>query len=408
MSKSKKDRLYGEMVKISDILVLLINIFLVTNLTYSFWSYYLPLNRIIGILMVLFLVLYYIKNMQRKYIIIIAGFSSAISIIISILDNIDIQTGIEDSLYWFITIFFLQLLRDKRFSGSLYKSLIKYTRTMKYYIIFLNIFLVFCLILPVCYRWNWEGSYFIGFGFSEHAISSAACLLATLNLYFLLQKKELKVRYIAIFISPFLAVLQSGARTFLMSMLVIILFFMINVIGKRKNKFLIIVPMSLGLVGIVSSSNFVKKIISALYYSNTSTNKMDLFSNGRISFWSIDLKAFFQYSWLNKFIGNGFEKVYSINQKEFFGSYIWAHNDLISSLLGVGIIGTLIYVVTIGQLYKNIKDSVNSNMMIFIIMSYFLWVWFINGAFLLLNYVISFCMLYILILYRSEEKKCKN
>ena len=74
--------------------------------------------------------------------------------------------------------------------------------------------------------------------------------------------------------------------------------------------------------------------------------------------------------------------------------YIWAHNDFITTILGAGIIGTVIHLVAMFKLYRHAKININSKFVIALIMLYFVFVWFINGIFTLQHYLYSFVVLY--------------
>ncbi len=258
----------------------------------------------------------------------------------------------------------------------------------------LNIFLAICLLSPSCYRSNWDGKYFVGFGFSEHAICSGACLLAAFNLFLLRKKNKCKLTDGIIIIPSLLSILQAGARTFIVPIGIICIIFYIYCVRNKTSKKLAYPFIIFGAYYLFNKSNMIEKFISTINNTNTSANKLVSFSSGRLDFWMIDLKEFINYPLINKIFGAGFDHVYLVNQQQYYGSYIWAHNDFITTILGAGIVGIIIYLIAMFKLYRSAKRKVNSKFVIILLTLYFAFVWFVNGLFSLQHYLYSFVILY--------------
>ncbi len=82
-----------------------------------------------------------------------------------------------------------------------------------------------------------------------------------------------------------------------------------------------------------------------------STNKIEALSSGRLIWWKIDLNQFLSSNVFYKIFGHGFDYVYKINY-QYYGLYIFAHNDYIMLLLSMGIIGLSFYLLLFGRFLK--------------------------------------------------------
>lgn len=379
-------------------LVYLFLAFMVTTLTYSLWpSNIISVNKIIGILIILDIVLIEVnKGVKRwdAFILLMTITSAFTSIFITLINFQDISQGIEDAIYWVVTILILALCNDQRFLSNLWNAIELNKNPIKCLTYTLNIFMAVCLLIPSCYRANWEGKYFVGFGFSEHAICSGACLLAVFNLFLLRKKSKCKLTDGIILVPSILVVLQAGARTFIVPIGIIAAIFYVYCVRNKSFKKLAFPIIILGAYYLFNKSNMLEKFITATNNIYTSSNRLVSFSNGRLDFWLIDIKEFISYPLINKIWGNGFDHVYFVNQQQYYGSYIWAHNDFITTILGAGIIGTVIYLVAMFKLYRYAKININSKFVIALITWYFVFVWFINGIFTLQHYLYSFVVLY--------------
>jgi hypothetical protein len=131
------------------------------------------------------------------------------------------------------------------------------------------------------------------------------------------------------------------------------------------------------------------------------------FTSGRSVFWLIDLRAFYDFGFLNKLAGNGFDYIYYVN-KTFYNMEIWAHNDIINLLLSVGLIGTSVYLFVIGRMIKNINVTVGKRFPSALLISYVVFPALINGFFMYQHYLYSFVILAIFIMKERDVAYEKN
>ena len=108
-------------------LVYLFLAFMVTTLTYSLWpSNIISVNKIIGILIILDIVLIEVnKGVKRwdAFILLMTITSAFTSIFITLINCQDISQGIEDAIYWVVTILILTLCNDQRFLSNLWNAI---------------------------------------------------------------------------------------------------------------------------------------------------------------------------------------------------------------------------------------------------------------------------------------------
>ena len=104
-------------------------------------------------------------------------------------------------------------------------------------------------------------------------------------------------------------------------------------------------------------TNIGQKFLSATVESNDINVILEVFTNGRSEFWTIDFNAFLDGSAFEVLFGHGFSYVYELNQAT-IGMRLYAHNDFINILLNFGIVGMgLYFAVFIPVLVKTKRES---------------------------------------------------
>lgn len=100
-------------------------------------------------------------------------------------------------------------------------------------------------------------------------------------------------------------------------------------------------------------------------------------TSGRSVFWVYDMNAFFDLSFWQQFVGNGFDFVYNINLK-YANQALWAHNDFINILMNFGYIGLVLYFYVFR---KFSKKALEKNKIKRIQKYSFYFIWFFNAFF---------------------------
>ena len=313
----------------------------------------------------------------------------------SFINTINMFSYISDGIYFLIAILLLMEIDNEFSKKQLISALNDSEKIIKILVIVCDIILCIGFFDAKCYDSSqWDGSYFIGYTNSSHTVASGACLLLIFTLYVIRNKK--KTGAFIYFIPSIIAILQSGARTFLIPIVIVCFFFYVYHIKKISIK-LIVFPLALvSSMYIFLNSSMVEKFVFSVNNQYTDMNFLGKLTNGRTAFWLVDLLEFSKYNIVQKLLGNGFHFVYMVN-KEFFNLAIWAHNDFINCLLSVGFIGTLVYIYTLFCVGKKIIKMPKKHVMIkLLLLLYMLLPAVLNGFYTYQHYFYSFIILVIL------------
>lgn len=245
------------------------------------------------------------------------------------------STPITTYFFWVVYLCYL--------AGN-YKTLmiemVSNLRILKGVTIFWEISVFVSMFLPICYRSNWGGTYFISFTSGYHRFAMT-CFVILAYVYILIQLTYDK-RYYLYFIIPLVGLLMAGARTYVA---IGLLFIVAVYYLECKNKqlfYLSIIPISIILVlGIVISPVGNKFIDS--FKGETILGYWGTLTNGRSIFWVEDLQGYWGLSLWKKLVGNGVNFVYDLNMQGTIKALIWAHNDVINLLCTNGFLGVILY-----------------------------------------------------------------
>lgn len=205
----------------------------------------------------------------------------------------------------------------------------KFINSINYIVIIVE---MFSLISGSGYYIDWDGSYFKGTSYNTHVFSYLMLTMICLNL--VKYKLERQKKYIILSGLYFFFILISGARTALLPVIIVFMFII--------SKYLIAI---LPIGAIILSNNMFLEVISKipiikkiLYQMTTGS-----FSNGRNIFWVLDYNYYLNIDLFKKIFGSGIDYLYHFNYIN-IGNMIWAHNDYLSILVGMGIVGLILYI----------------------------------------------------------------
>lgn len=378
----------GDDVLPCRLLALTLISYVLINTAYSFFNYFVPANKVVGGLIAAALILC-LKKYATKWS--AAMFlSSLLSAIIALVASEDNALAFKDTIYWVLTIVMLLLFSEKRFRKDLSESLEAYSRFLVALVSLCCVLIALGLFIPDCYHVAWgEGSYFAGFASSPHSFASSACLVGSLLLFTF--RKEIGIAHLAMLLVLLFAVLQSGARIFIIGISIILIcgFYLLKV--PKEIKIASIVPVGVLVILLVVQSGMVDKFA---YLAETDRIKgaqtfLNIFTSGRTSFWAIDLQAYFESGLLGMLFGGGFDYVYAVNMEK-YGLHIWAHNDVISCLLSVGLFGTTLYVGSMARCFASFFDGKTNRVWAWGLILYLLVPTLLNGLYLYQHYMYSF------------------
>ena len=200
---------------------------------------------------------------------------------------------------------------------------------------------------------------------------------------------------------PAYALLETGARTFLIPLVIMCYLFISYEVPNKHTRVLICMSGICLAIIFFSSSGIATKFLYTAN-NNYSTDVISNITSGRSKFWIIDLSIFSSGNPIEWLIGQSFSRVYSVNL-ETTNMEIWAHNDIIHLLVGIGLVGTGIYLMLIFRVIKEMFFVTDSLLNKFLLALYIFFPMFFNGFFVYQHYFYSFLILFFIILIQKES-----
>ncbi len=400
LGEQSDDVLMRHMAKrnVYDVIAICICFFSISTLLYNIINPIIPLNRIIGLIMLLAIVSTYKKTKPK---VIIVSMLITMLFLLSLVNATSIKDSINNAIYWYSSMIILWFFSERKRLLALANSFEKNRKIVKFTVLLNLAIVAIGFLIQSCYLNIWGNRYYVGFAYGAHILACGCCLSMTLALFFI---KEIKNDIFKILIfSPFiLGILECGARTYLVSILVIIFLLFRCFIPNISIK-IILIPLSITAgIYLFLKSGLMTKFLDPNTYSKWTG--VDLFTNGRTIFWAIDLNAYGEGNLYRILLGNGFDFSYLTNLER-YGRSNWAHNDFIETLISVGFIGLCFYLFV---LYRNFRAYYDKHIWItcYAVVLYYLFVAFINGLIIYQHYLYSYIVLSaVLALYIDHEKK---
>ena len=381
-------------IRLYDFLIKCLVMHMVLTLTFTLWPDFLPFRRILGGIIATVVAMIIVKNAKRYQL--TSLLLLFIIIVFSSWDVSNISIHLSDVIYFSVTIMMLLECTDSDFVMRFRQEIRKNKRLILFAVLLVHIATIFALFIPTGYTDNWGGGYFKGFSEGGHLLGAGFSTAMTMIYAILKIDGEKKVTKVICFFPSAFFIVMSGARTFLIPALLIIILWMFYECPNTSSKLLIIPIISVGLVQMILNSNFLKKTISSASNQYTSGRLIDRLTNGRTIFWGIDINAFLNFDLFHKIFGYGFDFVYALNLNK-YGLEIWAHNDFINTLLGIGIIGTVFYIIVFIKLFnflaKNLEMHPKKRLVLSILFVYSVGIALLNGFFGYQHYLFGFVFL---------------
>ncbi|XZJ82694.1 hypothetical protein ACSXCS_04505 [Clostridium perfringens] len=172
-------------------------------------------------------------------------------------------------------------------------------------------------------------------------------VMAAANLYMIIltmyyfKNKKIKLLDYTFFIIPSISIFATGARTFLIPLVILII-----LIGWKKLGLIRLILVSImffpAILYLFKKSSIYSKFIYVInfQYSDSILSKL---TSGRSDVWNSCLNHYwFQYNFLEKIVGTSFDNVYNIINY-YTNMNIWAHNDVINTMITSGVVGIILY-----------------------------------------------------------------
>ena len=350
------------------------------------------LNKAIFALLILFLVIYFIKNRfkdKRNLIFLIIFFISyLISLFFTSKEQLllNINMAIYLPFMYLFFIFFIENKEELKEDFNSLKTFIFGVIIVYTIILFISIFDGNCYTQIDSGGWG-DSEYFISYSEDPNRIGPASMfiiilltLLSVLNYY----KKVLPL-----FVLPQLYVGYSGgSRTYFTLILATTVLFYYIWLDNKKYFWLSIIPLGIIFIIVLYNSSIITKI----------TNLSNDPSNGRFLMWQERLTDYSNFPIINKLFGYGINRPrYIFNQ--------WSHNDFIEILCCTGIVGLLEYIYFMFIFFKNLLKKNTSILVILIV----IFIWLFNAVFnffyVYFNAMISFPVLLLVVNKHYSNKE---
>lgn len=183
-----------------------------------------------------------------------------------------------------------------------------------------------------------------------HRLASNAFMIVSLIWVIYAYTKDKK--WLFLIALPVYIVVTSEARTYLgiLGVLLLIIFY-----KQFRNKYLFyltLVPTILIGVVLIMTSDVGSRFA---YEAKGVFDPLAAFTSGRSIFWQADISEFMKLNLTQKLFGNGYNLIYNVNEKFFYGAKIYAHNDFLNIIYANGICGLLIYISIICKYFISMR-----------------------------------------------------
>lgn len=339
---------------VSSAFVFLVVAYLIAALVQALLPF--SLNRLIGAAIVIVLGYDFIANLNRNRVI-----ASCLICILALI-NIGILTGdrIEEAefyVYWIAALLTLLYVGSSNHIESLQQVFVRNIGALRLILIGSAAFVGALLILKVGYESSWGGSfYFVGFCNEEHTMASVCCLIMTLSLLCMRANGLIALFVFGIIGVMTWALLETGARTFLIPAAVIWIVFAQSCVKWRWLRIALYCALGVTAAYVFMSSGMSTKF-DYLSTSGTDNSLLNTITSGRIGYWATDLGAYFVGGPIGWLLGNSSVSVYDLNLSV-FNMRIWAHNDFVMLLCSVGLTGTFLYILALRAFFVGLAKRV--------------------------------------------------
>lgn len=382
------DDSYQMPVGIGAIVVVMVTYVITTLLQGLFGS--IPINRLIGFSLIALLA-YEWAVTRKSHVSYVIALGFIVLSLRSVTVMVNASQEISDWVYLASTLLILGLVTSASSREGVRRALDRYRRYIFFVVMGSILLLLGLLITRTGYVSAWgEEPYFKGLCNSEHTLASICTLLLVL-IVFLARTGVSRGACVAFSAVVLYALLETGARTYLIPASICMLFLIDGLVERRWAKYasvalvFFLCAVAFADSGMASKFDFVR--------SNVWTDSLiNAFTNGRDEIWKTDLAAWADSGSLGLLMGNSFSAIYQLNMAE-LSLTIWAHNDFIMVLFGTGLIGLGLYAGILIYLFKTMRDTLRAGAFI-LLAAFVLFPLLFNGFFPYQHLVYAFALLY--------------
>ena len=381
-------------VNYSDAWLVLLCLYSVTTITQSWYPF--PMNRIVIAGAILILAAASVKR-AGKADWFVFGYLGLFGLYTTWIAK-DKGVNLVDYIYYFTAFLQLSYFSHKDSWEELRDSAQRLDRFLGIIVVIDFVIILGSLLWPGCHRTHeyWGNkTYFFGFTNSVHTVSAGCCLAMTLAILYFTKRKFSLIHLPILGIYAY-AVLESGARVFLVPVMILLFVYIHNRIENKRLMWILYgigIPM---LMAMLAFSGFVQKIMHQYAYAQEmGISFLTTFTNGRDVLWAKDIADFVGNKFIFQFLGNGFDYVYVLNYSPVTNAGVWAHNDFINILVCAGMLGLALYLLLLLRVYRSGgKMGLINGVMI---ATYVLFPAFMNGFYTYYHYFSSVFLLMVAI-----------
>lgn len=361
----------------------------------------IPINKILGFVLVALLVYEWISS-RRSHLSYLALLSFILLSLHSVLVMANFSQELADLVYLASTMLMISLICSPMFRASIYTALNQYRPFISAVVIFSSLLLFGLLVTGTGYVVAWgEEPYFKGLCNTEHTLASICTLLLVL-LIFLVRTSGSKAVYSACALVVLFAILETGARTFLVPALICSLLLIDNLVTYKWTKVTLVVLVFVLGGAVFLGSGMANKFEFAggnIYADSL----LSAITNGRNEIWLTDILAWANSGPMGIVFGNSFSTIYELNNRVLSLS-IWAHDDLVMLLYGFGLVGLFLYLACLCTLFRSMCASLGGGV-VMLLMVFILFPMLLNGFFPYQHLVYAFVLLYAICSHMNVSRK---
>lgn len=354
-------------------LIILIILFIPINLLKDLFP--IPMTLINGGMILLFLLYINVRRLKKRTALIMI--MAAVLFFSNLLVTDNVSRHFRNFLNWFSLVLILEILSYKKNIDCFYSVFEKNNSLFKKMLIICWLIVGTLLLIPACYSGGWWGlsGGFVAFTVS-HAVAAAACTLGVFSLLLWFNGKHIIIPFIMILASAYI-ILQTGARTYVLSIGFLFLYYLNVMIKKQYIKWGTLIIVVIASISIIPNSSFAEKNeIVRSYQTINGVSLINALTSGRTAIWAADVKYYFSNGLYLFLFGNGFSTSYAVNRLYYHGMDIFSHNLFIETLLSTGMVGGLglLYLI-----YMFVKANCMNRKDKLLIFGYVVGIGFING-----------------------------
>lgn len=369
-------------------IVLIVATYIVTTLLQGALGS-IPINKILGFALVVLLIFEWVST-RRSHLSYLGLLCFVLLSLHSTLVMISASQELNDLVNLASTMLMISLICSPRFRTSILEALLQYRTYISVVVIFSSMFLLLLLATGTGYVVAWgEAPYFKGLCNTEHTLASICTLLLVL-IIFLVRTNGSKAVYCGCSLVIIYATLETGARTFLVPVLICLLLLIQNLFAYKWTKAALLLLVFFG-EAVFLKSGMAKKFefASGNIFADS---LLSAITNGRNEIWLTDILAWANSGSMGIAFGNAFSTIYELNKRA-LSLYIWAHDDLVMLLYGFGLTGLCLYLACLCTLFHSLFASLNKGAAVLLTV-FILFPLLLNGFFPYQHLVYAFVLLY--------------